>query len=117
MWSTPPQCTGSAFCSANVCGSRNASVCWASSTTIACRPSGVKYMLYGSATGMFGPARLPVSGLIGVRLLPRSLVAYSVRRFQAGTTCWTISPVAMYRITRKVLGSITYTPEPPESGA
>ena len=35
----------SAFWRANVCGSRNASVSRLSSTTIACMPSGVKYML------------------------------------------------------------------------
>jgi hypothetical protein len=63
-----------------VCGSRNASVCWASSTTIAWRPSGVKFMLYGLATGIFGPARRPVLGLIDVRLLPIS-------------TCRRIAPV------------------------
>ena len=65
--------------SAKVCGSRKSRFCLASATTMAYCPSGVKYMLYGSSTPMFGPGG-PVRGLIGVRLLARSLVTYSVRR-------------------------------------
>src|SRR3954447_9961816 len=78
--------------------------------TMAYWPSGVKYMLYGSATGMFGPARLPVLGSIGVRLLPFSLfAAYSVVRSQEGTTCWEPGPVGYVSITRLATGSMTLT--------
>src|SRR5437879_247156 len=54
----------------------------------------VKYMLYGSSTGIVGPLGLPVMGSIGVRLLDRSLVTYSVVRSHDGTTCWGSLPTA-----------------------
>ena len=73
MWSTPWQGTASERRSANVCGSRKSRRASRSATTIAYRPSGVKYMLYGSVTGIRFPG-LPVRGSIGVRLFPASFV-------------------------------------------
>ena len=58
-------------------------------------PSGVKYMLYGSSTGMDLPGR-PVFGSIGVRLpsvRPSALlVTHSVLRSYEGTTCCGLWP-------------------------
>ena len=50
-----------------VFGSRKSRRLNASATTMADLPSGVKYMLYGSSTGIGAPG-LPVIGSIGVRL-------------------------------------------------
>ena len=66
-----------------VFGSRKSSRLKASATTMACLPSGVQYMLYGSSTGMVLPG-LPVFGSITVRL-PLSLslgVVGHVQRLQ-----------------------------------
>ena len=102
MWSMPAHCgVCSEWCSAIVCGSRKSSWRWASATTIAHRPSGVKYMLYGSSAAIGFPGR-PVRGSIGVRLLERSLVTYSVRRSHEGVTCWGSAPTAKCSITLKV---------------
>src|SRR3954466_14628662 len=93
-WLTPEHVTGTESFTRNVCGSVKFRRFSDSATTMAYRPSGVKYMLYGSATGMFGPSRFPVVGLIGVRLLPpSSFAAYSVLRSQAGMTCCEPEPV------------------------
>ena len=99
---------GSAWWSAIVRALRKSSSRRASETTTAQRPSAVKYMLYGSATGIGRPGR-PVRGSIGVRLLPRSLVTYSVRRFHAGTTCWGSTPTGKLSITLNVRWEITST--------
>ena len=90
-WLMPAHCgTASDDCSAIVCGSRKSSRLSASATTMAERPSGEKYMLYGSSTATALPA-LPVAGSIGVRLpsvRPSALfVTQSVFRSQDGTTC------------------------------
>src|ERR1700737_2805475 len=109
MWSTPLHCgVGSEWCSAIVWASRKSSWRRASATTIAQRPSGVKYMLYGSSTGIGLPGRA-VRGSIGVRLLPSSLVTYRVRRSHAGVTCWGSVPTAKWAITLKVRCEITST--------
>src|ERR1700712_3452137 len=93
-WLTPAQFTGTESFTWKVCGSVKLRRLSASAMTIANFPSGVKYMLYGSETGMFGPARFPVFGSIGVRLLPFSLLAaYSVRRSHPGMTCWAPGPL------------------------
>ena len=55
------------YCSSIVFGSRKSSRFIASATTIADLPSGEKYMLYGSSTGIALPG-LPVFGSIGVTL-------------------------------------------------
>ena len=70
-------------CSAIVSGSRKSRRLCASATTIAYLPSGVKYMLYGSSTGIGGPG-LPVLGSIGVRLplFRRSRVVRDPQRLQ-----------------------------------
>ncbi len=108
MWSMPLQSTFTDFTSANVCGSRKSSRCRASATTIAYFPSGVKYMLYGSSTGISAPG-LPVRGSIGVRLLPELFVTYSVARSHAGTTCWGMRPTGKWSTTWYVAGSMTST--------
>ena len=61
---------------ANVCASRKSSRCSRSATTIAYRPSGVKYMLYGSSTGIGLP------GLAGARIDRRQAVADVVRHVE-----------------------------------
>ena len=71
-------------------------------------PSGVKYMLYGSATGIRAPGS-PVRGSIGVMVFPTSSVAYRVCMSQEGTTCWTSVPAGNLPTTWKVAGSITHT--------
>ncbi len=83
-WLMPPHLGASIwYCIAIVFGSRKSRRWRASATTMADLPSGVKYMLYGSSTGIAVPV-LPVRGSIGVRLplLLRSalLAAHSVRR-------------------------------------
>src|SRR2546430_16562314 len=50
-------------------------------------PSGVKYRLYGSATGTLGPSR-PLAGSIGVSVFPRLFATHSVRRSYDGSTCF-----------------------------
>src|SRR6476620_5035699 len=113
-WLMPLQSTCVLFCSAIVWGSRKSSRCSASATTIAALPSGVKYMLYGSCTGTFGPRRLPVVGSIGVsELPPSSLLTHSVFRSYDGTTCCEPGAVAKVSMTLYVVGSITDT-VPPE---
>src|ERR1051325_10281135 len=75
------------YFNAIVCGSRKSSRLCASATTMAALPSGVKYILYGSSTGMFLPG-LPVSGSIGVTLpsvRPSALLlTHSVFKSQRG---------------------------------
>src|SRR2546421_12830887 len=70
-------------CSAIVCGSRKSRRLCRSATTIAARPSGVKYRLYGSSTGMAAPG-LAVLGSIGVKLplLRRGAVFAGPQDFQ-----------------------------------
>src|SRR5439155_14035037 len=105
------QGSGTDACIASVCGSRKSRRACASATTIIERPSGVKYMLYGSATGSEVPGRL-VRGSIGVRL-PPLLLTHSVRMSQDGTTCCGWTPVGNMSTTENVDGSITLTvPEP-----
>src|SRR6185312_8168097 len=112
-WLMPPQ-RGALieYCSAMVCGSRKSRRLWASATTMALLPSGVKYMLYGSSTAMGAPG-LPVMGSIGVRvplLVPSALlVTQSVFRSHDGTTCCGLSPTLNLSTTAYVAGSITYT--------
>ncbi len=82
----------------------------ASATTIADRPSGVKYMLYGSSTAMFFPG-LPVAGSTGVSVpsvRPSALlVTHSVFRSHDGTTCCGLSPTRNRSTTVIVAGSMT----------
>src|SRR5207245_4415204 len=67
-WLTPPQLgVLMELLSAMVWGSRRSSRFRDSATTIAALPSGMKYMLYGSSTGMDLPG-LPVMGSMGVTL-------------------------------------------------
>ena len=73
---------------------------FASATTMAYAPSGVKYMLYGSITGILAPARLPVTGSIGVTVLASLLSTQSFVRSYAGTTCCGTAPVLKVRTTR-----------------
>ena len=109
MWLTPPHSgTASACFTTKVWGSVNSSVFSASATTMAKAPSGVKYMLYGSLTGMFGPARLPVFGSIGVsEFPPSSFAAYRVFRSQAGMTCCVPGPLTKVSMTFFWTGSMT----------
>jgi hypothetical protein len=88
---------------------------WASATTIARRPSAVKYRLYGSRTRTRRPGRA-VRGSIGVRLLPVSLVTQSVRRSHDGVMCCGSPPVAKCRTMRPVRWEITSTLSEPELG-
>ena len=62
-----------------------------SATEIADRPSGVKYRLYGSVTGIGCPGG-PVRGSNGVSWLPVSSLAYSVFMSHDGTTCCSSPP-------------------------
>src|SRR5262249_51432717 len=98
--------------SAIVFGSRKSRRLSASATTIADRPSGVKYMLYGSSTATAGPG-LPVSGSIGVSVpsvrCSALLVTHSVVRSQDGTTCWGFTPTENRSTALRVAGSITVT--------
>ena len=104
MWSTPLQPgTCSACMSRIVCGWRKSSSRRPSATTIARRPSAVKYRLYGSGTGTRRPGRL-VRGSIGVRLLPVSLVTHSVRRSHDGVTCCGSPPVRSARSRGRCAG-------------
>ena len=78
-WSMPVQsgyCTRSTSC--QVTGSYQIRLRSASATEIAYLPSGVKYMLYGSATGIVSP------GLPGDRVDPADHVADIVGRVQRG---------------------------------
>ena len=54
--------------------------------------------------------------MIGVRLLARSFVTYSVRMSYPGTTCCGLSPLWYVLMTRYVAGSITVTVDPPLFG-
>ena len=108
MWSTPRHGTFNALCSLNVCGSRKSSRANRSATTIAYFPSGVKYMLYGSVTGIGVPG-VPVRASIGVSESPRSFVTYSVFKSHDGTTCWGSLPTAKWFTIAPVLGSISST--------
>src|SRR3954471_21683758 len=96
--------------SAIVTGSRKSSRLYASATTIASLPSGVKYMLYGSSTAIDLPG-LQVVGSIGVRLpsvRPSALFAtQSVLRSHEGTTCCGLRPTLKRSTTVAVAGSIT----------
>src|SRR5262245_27964598 len=95
-----------------VWGSRKSRRLRASATTMADRPSGAKYMLYGSSTATGRPG-FPVVGSMGVRLpsvRPSALlVTQSVLRSHEGTTCWGLTPTLNRSITFMVAGSITYT--------
>jgi hypothetical protein len=83
---------------------------YASATTIADLPSGEKYMLYGSSTGMALPG-FPVRGSIGVRLptfvFSALLATHSVRKSHDGTTCCGFRPTRNLSTTACVSGSIT----------
>src|SRR5215472_9871464 len=98
--------------SAMVLGSRKSSRLSASATTMAERPSGVKYMLYGSSTATAGPG-LPVTGSIGVSVpsvrCSALLVTHSVVRSHDGTTCCGFTPTGNRSTTLSVVGSITLT--------
>src|ERR1700704_3374749 len=76
------------------------------------RPSGVKYMLYGSSTATGGPG-LPVTGSIGVSVpsvrCSALLVTHRVVRSQEGTTCCGFTPTGNLSTTLSVAGSITGT--------
>ena len=100
------------YCIAIVFGSRKSSRLRASATTIAERPSGVKYMLYGSSTGIALPG-LPVSGSTGVRLpsvRPSALlVTHSVRMSCDGTMCCGPMPTLKRSTTFIAFGSTTKT--------
>src|SRR5215475_14112795 len=102
----------SELCSAIVFGSRKSSRLSASATTMAERPSGVKYMLYGSSTATGGPG-LPVSGSIGASVpsvrCSALLVTHRVVRSHDGTTCWGFTPTGNRSTTLSVVGSITVT--------
>ena len=107
----PPHCgVGSEDCNCIVCGSRKSSRFSASATMIADFPSGEKYMLYGSSTGIACPG-LPVFGSIGVKLplvLRSALLAtHSVRKSHDGTTCCGLSPTLNRSTTFMVAGSMT----------
>src|SRR5438477_12939632 len=65
-------------------------------------------MLYGSSTSIGLPGRA-LRGSIGVRLLPSSLVTYSVRRSHEGVTCWGSAPTAKWATTVNVRCEITST--------
>ncbi len=79
---------------------------------MASRPSGVKYMLYGSST-LIGLPGFAVFGSIGVRLpsvRPSALlVTQSVCRSHDGTMCCGLVPTLKRSTTLRVDGSITYT--------
>ena len=112
-WLIPPQRgTSSLNCSAIVRGSRKSRRLNASATTIADLPSGVKYMLYGSSTGIALPA-LPVAGSTGVRLpdfvFSALFATQSVRMSHDGTTCCGLSPTPNLPTTVSVAGSMTQT--------
>src|SRR5450759_2959468 len=112
-WFTPAQFgVGIEYCSAMLCGSRKSSRFSASATTIADLPSGVKYMLYGSGTGIDSPGR-PVFGSMGVRLpdgWPSALfVTQRVCRSYEGTTCCGFAPTGKVSMTLSVAGSMTET--------
>src|SRR5687768_10394958 len=90
------------YCSLKVFGSRKSSRFIASATTIADLPSGEKYMLYGSSTGIAVPG-LPVLGSMGVRL-PLSvrsalLVTQSVVMSHDGATCCGFKPTLNLSMT------------------
>ncbi len=91
-----------------MCASRKSRRWSRSATTIAKRPSGVKYMLYGSSTGIGFPG-LPVCGSIGVTLFPTSFSTYRVFRSYEGVTCCGRLPTAKCSTTLRVAGSITST--------
>src|ERR1700738_4622852 len=99
-------------CDAIVCGSRKSSRLCRSATMIAARPSGVKYRLYGSSTGMAVPG-LPVLGSIGVKLplLRRAplLATHKVFRSQDGATGWGAGAGGKRASRANVAGSMTYT--------
>src|SRR3954470_2838632 len=100
------------YWSCMVFGSRKSSRFIASATTMADLPSGEKYMLYGSSTGIALPA-LPVAGSIGIRLplfvFSALFATHSVRKSHDGTTCCGFNPTLILPTTVNVAGSITYT--------
>ena len=87
------------------CGSRKSSRLNASATTIADLPSGEKYMLYGSSTGIALPA-LPVRGSTGVTLptfvFSALFATHSVRMSHDGTTCCGFKPTRNLSTTASV---------------
>ena len=110
-WLMPAHCgVSSDDLSAIVCGSRKSSRLYASATTIASLPSGVKYMLYGSSTAIGLPG-LPVFGSIGIRLplvvFSALLATQSVFRSHDGTTCCGLRPTLKRPTTLNVAGSMT----------
>ncbi len=101
-WSSPWQsgnCTRSTSC--QVTGSYQIRLRSSSATEIAYLPSGVKYMLYGSATGIVSPG-CPVIGSMRRITLPTSSVAYSAVMSCDGTTCCTSVPTGNLSTTWKV---------------
>ena len=93
-----------------MCGSRKSSRACCSATTMAARPSGVKYRLYGSFTGIAAPTA-PVRALIGTTASLLFSSTHKVVRSKDGTTCWGVvpRPVGKLDTTRFVAGSITVT--------
>src|SRR5437867_3776470 len=107
-WSTPGHGMDTCLSSRHVCGSRNSIRLSYSATTMAFDPSGVKYRLYGLATGIERP-RFPVLGsMTWSRSLP-ALSTYRWRRFHDGVTWWGWPPTVSSRTTRNVFGSISST--------
>src|SRR5437773_12121485 len=111
----PRQSVRTDWTSFMVRGSRKSNRSRRSATTIAYRPSGVKYMLYGSSTWMSAPS-LPVSGSIGVRVFELLLRTQRVERSYDGTTCSGTAPVLKVRTIVYVAGSITVTDAEREFG-
>ena len=106
-WLTPAHIgTESSWRSRIVCASRKSIRRRCSAITTAYRPSGVKYRLYGSSTGIVRPG-FPVTGSIAVRLLPMSLLTHSVFRSYEGTMCWGTAPTLKCRTIRYVRWSIS----------
>ncbi len=76
-------------------------------------PSGVKYMLYGSTTGIAGPG-WPVFGSIGTRSWLSLSVMYSVWRSHDGTQCcgrcptskWSTISIESWSMTSTVFVSL-----------
>src|SRR4029078_10559209 len=114
-WSIPRHLVSTDSWSSIVFGSRKSRRCRRSATMIADRPSGEKYMLYGSSTSI-GLPFAPVTGSTGVSWVSSLLSTHNVDKSYDGTTCCGTRPARNVRTIVCEAGSITVTDAERELG-